>query len=42
VAGADGSVELSRGEIAFVSPDEGALRFQLRDGGSVFVATDNR
>jgi mannose-6-phosphate isomerase len=42
VAGADGSVELSRGEIAFVSPDGGALRFQLRDGGSVFVATDNR
>ncbi|MGN6203850.1 mannose-6-phosphate isomerase, class I [Humibacter sp.] len=42
VAGDHESVEVSRGDIVFVSADEGALRFELRDDGVLFVATDNR
>ena len=33
---------LTRGEIVFVSPDEGPLRFELDPGSTLFVATDNR
>ena len=42
VAGEQESVEVSRGDIVFVSADEGALRFELRDDAVLFAATDNR
>lgn len=42
IAGAENTVELSRGDIVFVSPDEGTLHVSPRDRGQVFVATGNR
>ncbi|MFF1633620.1 mannose-6-phosphate isomerase, class I [Leifsonia sp. NPDC058248] len=39
IAGAHGSVELSRGESVFVTPDEGELT--VRGDGTLFVATPN-
>jgi len=42
VAGERSSVEVSRGDAVFVSPDEGALRFVPHDDAVLFVATDNR
>ncbi len=42
VTGANGAIEVARGDAVFVSPDERPLRFSVAAGSSLFVATDNR
>lgn len=42
VRGEQGRVDVARGDAVFVSPDEGTLEFSPREGGVLFVATDNR